>query len=73
MRVGNPNDRQEMPECCDGCGCEVSLKRFVSYGPGHQVDWLCRFCANSNKKEHSLSGLFNELVKAIREIVDAKA
>ncbi|MHC1598882.1 MAG: hypothetical protein ACXQT0_04810 [Candidatus Methanofastidiosia archaeon] len=45
MRVDDPNDRQEMPEECDGCGHPAELTRFSHYGPGYQVDWLCPYCA----------------------------
>lgn len=71
MRVNNPDDRAEMPEECDNCGSSVKLKRFSHYGPGHQVEWLCRYCANITGKGsdivHSIAAMFNELEKALQE------
>lgn len=44
MRVENATDRSKMPEECDNCGFPVTLERFYSYGPGHNVKWLCKYC-----------------------------
>ena len=70
MKVDDPDDRQEMPEECDCCGYPTELKRFYSYGPGHQVKWLCRFCAvvgGSGGLNGTLANMFNELLKALQE------
>ena len=68
MKVDNRDDRQEMPEECDGCGYMTKLERFYQYGPGHNVNWYCRFCANSTTIDSNTSNLFNELLEAIKEI-----
>ena len=67
MRVDSPNDRAEAPDECDCCEYPTQLTRHVSYGPGHHVDWLCRFCQKTNRPEPTLCALFNELLTAIRE------
>ncbi|RLI38803.1 hypothetical protein DRO66_00510 [Candidatus Bathyarchaeota archaeon] len=49
MRVDDPDkDRLEQPEECDGCGFRtIELERYLSYGPGSQVEWLCPYCHNT--------------------------
>ena len=44
MRVENAADRARMPKECDNCGSSVILERFYSYGPSHNVRWLCKYC-----------------------------
>jgi hypothetical protein len=47
MRVEKATDRMTQPTECDGCATEgVPLQRYSSYGPGHQVSWLCCYCCN---------------------------
>jgi hypothetical protein len=70
MRVGDPDERQEMPEECDACGSLVELKRFYHYGPGDNVEWLCPYCAASFFKEsdtsRTMAGMFHVLEKRLR-------
>ena len=65
MKVENKNDRQESPEECDACGSPAPLKRYYYYGPGHQVEWACGYCAKSFIKGEpigkTLSAMFNHL------------
>lgn len=67
MRVEHESDRMEMPEECDYCGSKVKLERFSYYGPGHNVDWLCKYCAASFHKEEtrSIAAMFNKLEQII--------
>lgn len=72
MRVDNPKtDRLEMPEECDCCGYPAQLTRYYHYGPWHQVEWLCPYCANSHDKDETISksiaSMLNELEKRIKE------
>jgi hypothetical protein len=47
MRVDNQDCRQENPAECDNCANETAeLWRYTSYGPGHQVEWICDYCRN---------------------------
>jgi len=70
MRVDNRGDRTQMPEECDLCQANVKLKRFYSYGPGHQVEWLCQYCSacfdNKSAIVRSMAAMFNELEQALR-------
>ena len=64
MKVDNEHDRQDTPGECDRCGSDVAkLKRYYSYGPGHQVDWLCPYCRVSypGNIERSLPNMLNLL------------
>ena len=69
MRVESPNDRQEMPEECDVCQSPVKLKRYSHYGPGHQVDWLCKYCAISTNTEEraNMAAMLNLLERALKD------
>ncbi len=71
MKVDNPDDRQETPEECDWCGSmDVELQRFTSYGPGHQVDWLCKYCMHSLDRDssclQSMACMLHELEKSLK-------
>lgn len=69
MKAKHPNDRPEMPEECDECGMSVELDKYESYGPGYQVDWLCKYCANSHDKKttQSMAAMFNVLEQALKD------
>lgn len=70
MKVDDANDRAEMPEECDFCNSQVKLTRFIHYGPGYQVDWLCRYCAlifgKPDSTAQTMAAMFNELEQALQ-------
>ena len=73
MKVEKETDRAENPGCCDECGQEgVKLNRWTSYGPGHQVEWLCKYCSSSFNKgtseSKSLASMLHVLEKSLKEI-----
>ena len=71
MRVDNENDRMKMPEECDRCGYPTDkLVRHSHYGPGYQVDWLCRYCEvdftrGNDDIVKSIAGMFNTFEEII--------
>lgn len=69
MKVDNENDRMEMPEECDYCSSDVDLERYYSYGPGHNVDWLCPYCSvcfTKNPTLRSIASMFNTLEERLK-------
>lgn len=74
MRVNSPNDRKEMPEECDICQAPVELKRYLHYGPGYQVDWLCKYCEVSVKtaERKNVAAMFNVLEQALSKNIAQK-
>jgi len=76
MRVENENDRMEEPEECDWCRTTAGgLTRHAHYGPGYQVDWLCKYCENGyghsgNTTIASMAAMFNVLEKRIKKLDD---
>lgn len=45
MRVESKESRLEMPDGCDNCEYGTKdLERFYTFGPGHNVYWLCPYC-----------------------------
>jgi hypothetical protein len=69
MRVESEHDRKEKPEECDGCSdSKAGLTRYYSYGPGHQVRWLCPYCEVASASEYraTLSAMFNVLERRLR-------
>ena len=71
MRVESKDDRPEQPEECDNCGSDVELKRYEYYGPGHNVDWLCSYCANDythgDPVIKTIAAMFNNLEKRLNQ------
>jgi hypothetical protein len=66
MKVEKATDRIEMPKECDNCGSlRVKLTRYYFFGPGHQVEWLCKYCAVAINKERdfnrNMASMFNLL------------
>ena len=70
MKCDNKHDRKENPGECDNChaNIDVDLKRLYSYGPGHQIEWLCAYCANmaSYKENKDLCAAMNVLERRLR-------
>ena len=69
MRVEDPmTDNIEQPEECECCGSDVKeLERFVSFGPGHQVEWLCCYCSRSLAKHDLLSRSFAQMLHHLED------
>ncbi len=67
MKVEHKEDHSEMPEACEYCGTSnTQLGRFYYYGPGHNVEWLCRYCRldSTNGRDpaiKSIAAMINEL------------
>ena len=45
MKVNTKHDRMESDGECDNCGSDVPVARYYHFGPGHNVDWLCKYCS----------------------------
>lgn len=72
MRVENKDDRSEMPEECDRCMTMTRrLTRYYHFGPGHNVDWLCKYCGHDfshgqDKVVKSIAAMFNVLERSLK-------